>query len=82
MEKDCIFANKQHFDEIIKKSVENALFHIFLNFILRNSLLYSGAKLSPRIENFLSKSGRNIQKLGLSLYQNQGKAKTLASMHQ
>ncbi|MEL4755050.1 hypothetical protein, partial [Acinetobacter baumannii] len=24
----------------------------------------------------------NIQKLGLTLYQNQGKAKTLASMHQ
>jgi len=50
--------------------------------IVRNSILYNGAKLSPKIEKFLSKSGRNIQKLGLTLYQNQGKAKTLASMHQ
>ncbi|MGK3629653.1 oxygenase MpaB family protein, partial [Acinetobacter sp. A11] len=50
--------------------------------IVRNSLLYNGAKLSPKVEKFLSKSGRNIQKLGLTLYQNQGKAKTLASMHQ
>ncbi|KAE9880510.1 DUF2236 domain-containing protein, partial [Escherichia coli] len=50
--------------------------------IVRNLLLYNGAKLSPKVEKFLSKSGRNIQKLGLTLYQNQGKAKTLASMHQ
>ncbi|RSR88654.1 DUF2236 domain-containing protein, partial [Acinetobacter baumannii] len=50
--------------------------------IVRNLLLYNGAKLSPKVEKFLSKSGRNIQKLGLMLYQNQGKAKTLASMHQ
>ncbi|HHP8267038.1 TPA: oxygenase MpaB family protein, partial [Acinetobacter baumannii] len=48
--------------------------------IVRNLLLYNGAKLSPKVEKFLSKSGRNIQKLGLTLYQNQGKAKTLASM--
>lgn len=50
--------------------------------IVRNLLLYNGAKLSPKVEKFLSKSGRNIQKLGLTLYQNQGKAKTLVSMHQ
>ncbi len=50
--------------------------------ILRNSVLFNGAKFSPKVERFLTQSGRNLQKLGLRLYENQGKIKTVASMHQ
>lgn len=48
--------------------------------ISRNLLLYTGSKHIPRLSARMQKQGRNIQKLGLMLYQS--KAKQLASMHQ
>ena len=48
--------------------------------LARNVVLYTGAKHSPKLSQKLQQSGRNIQKLGLALYQS--KAKQLASMHQ
>ena len=46
----------------------------------RNLVLYNSAKYSPKLSQRLQHRGRNIQKLGLALYQS--KAKQLASMHQ
>ncbi|MGV0887388.1 oxygenase MpaB family protein [Acinetobacter venetianus] len=48
--------------------------------ICRNLTLYSGAKYLPKLNHFLEEKGRNLQKMGLSLYRNQGQQ--LASMHQ
>jgi len=48
--------------------------------ICRNLTLYSGAKYLPKLNHFLEEKGRNLQKMGLSLYRNQGQK--LASMHQ
>lgn len=48
--------------------------------IARNLLLYTGARHSSKIDDFLLRNGRNVQKLGLALYSS--KAKQLASMHQ
>lgn len=48
--------------------------------MLRNLALYSTAKFIPKLETALCKKGRNIQKIGLALYQNE--SKQLASMHQ
>ncbi|MEN3980259.1 oxygenase MpaB family protein [Acinetobacter sp. CWB-B33] len=48
--------------------------------IARNVVLYSGAKRLPALQQKLIQKGREIQKLGLALYQS--KAKQLASMHQ
>lgn len=48
--------------------------------IIRNLALYSAAKFIPKLETILCKKGRNIQKIGLALYQNE--SKQLASMHQ
>ena len=48
--------------------------------IIRNLALYSTAKFIPKIENVLCKKGRNIQKMGLALYQSE--SQQLASIHQ
>ena len=48
--------------------------------IARNIVLYNSAKYSPKLSQGLQHRGRNIQKLGLALYQS--KAKNLTSMHQ
>lgn len=48
--------------------------------IARNLILYTGAKRLPALNKKLRLKGREIQKLGLALYQS--KAKQLASMHQ
>ncbi|WP_343682869.1 oxygenase MpaB family protein [Acinetobacter baylyi] len=48
--------------------------------MLRNLALYSTAKFIPKLETALCKKGRNIQKIGLALYQHE--SKQLASMHQ
>lgn len=46
----------------------------------RNLTLYTGAKYLPSLNHFLENKGRNLQKMGLSLYRNQ--SQQLASMHQ
>lgn len=48
--------------------------------IIRNLILYTGAKGLPSLKQHLQKNGRQMQKMGLNLYTN--KAKRLASMHQ
>ena len=47
--------------------------------IARNLALYTGAKYVPKLEDYLEKNGRNLQKLGLMLYRTQ--SQQLASMH-
>ena len=46
----------------------------------RNALLYTAARHSDKIDQLLLEKGRNIQKLGLTLYQSE--SRQLASMHQ
>ena len=48
--------------------------------MIRNLVLYTGAKFVPKLDQTLREKGRNIQKLGLALYQSE--SKQLASMHQ
>ena len=48
--------------------------------IIRNLMLYTSAKYIPKLEQAIRHKGRNIQKLGLALYQSE--SKQLASMHQ
>lgn len=53
--------------------------------IMRNLILYTGAKRSPKLNQYLQNQGRRMQKMGLSLYQspnNKNPSKQLASMHQ
>ena len=58
--------------------------------IMRNLILYTGAKRSPKLNQYLQNQGRRMQKMGLSLYQspnnknqsNKSPSKQLASMHQ
>lgn len=48
--------------------------------LIKNVLLYTGAKKSKHLDHFLRHHGRTMQKVGLEFYQEQ--SKQLASMHQ
>lgn len=58
--------------------------------LIRNLILYTGAKHSPKLHQYLQNQGRRMQKMGLALYQRPNKShdrdkpprKQLASMHQ
>ena len=72
------FIGRQKMHKLGLKHRPAAWFAYYL--IVRNIVLYSSAKYSPKLSQRLQHNGRNIQKLGLALYQS--KAKQLASMHQ
>ena len=71
------FIGKKRMQRLGLKPQSASWFAYYL--IVRNLTLYSGARYIPALEHFLQRKGRNIQKLGLALYQS--KAKQLASMH-
>ena len=72
------FIGRQKMQKLGLKHRPAAWFAYYL--IARNVVLYTSAKYSPKLSQRLQHRGRNIQKLGLALYQS--KAKQLASMHQ
>lgn len=72
------FIGRKKMQKLGLKSRPAAFFAYYL--IARNTLLYTSAKYSNKIDNFLLRHGRQVQKLGLALYES--KAKQLASMHQ
>lgn len=72
------FIGKKRMHALGLKPRSAAWFAYYL--IARNLVLYTGAKHIPALNERLIQKGRQIQKLGLALYQS--KAKQLASMHQ
>jgi len=51
-----------------------------LYLLTKNSVIYSSAKMIPKLDQYLQQKGRSEQEQALDLYQNAGKQ--LASMHQ
>lgn len=72
------FIGKKRMHKLGLKPQSAAWFAYYL--LARNLVLYTGAKHMPSLKQRLQEKGREIQKLGLALYQS--KAKQLASMHQ
>ncbi|SPL71783.1 oxygenase MpaB family protein [Acinetobacter stercoris] len=72
------FLSRQKMKKLGLEHQTTAWFAYYL--LARNVLVYTGARHSQKLDEFLQKNGRQMQKLGFTLYQ--GDSLQLASMHQ